>query len=238
VPQTHPQLTLGHPESYDPDSLVYSVYDHGHSSFQLRPNAQAEKGRQVGVAEFDAIVESVHLLHGGLKAMTMERDVHVVEGMRNHPIPEGSTFGAELVKEIYRYAKGAGIKMPPPDPAALARWGGMFFHFPNYFVLPQYGNALCYRSRPIGDDPEACLFELWSISIPAEGEPVRRPVPEGPYGPDDTEHWPRIPLQDFSNIERQQRGVHTLGFDGPRLSHDYERGITTMHRELDRYLAS
>ena len=25
VPQTHPQLTLGHPEQYDPDSLAYSV---------------------------------------------------------------------------------------------------------------------------------------------------------------------------------------------------------------------
>ena len=44
VPQTHPQLTLGHPERYDPDSLAYSVHDHGHSSFQLRPNAQADKG--------------------------------------------------------------------------------------------------------------------------------------------------------------------------------------------------
>ncbi len=238
VPQTHPQLTLGHPESYDPDSLVYSVHPRGHSTFQLRPNAQAEKGRQVGLAEIDAIIESVHLLSSGLEAMTLDRDVHVVEGMRNRPIPEGSTFGVELVKEIYRYADGAGIKMPPPDPAALARWGGMFFMFPNYFVLPQYGNALVYRVRPVGDDPEACLFELWSISIPARDAERPRPVLGGPFAPDDAEHWPRIPLQDFSNIERQQRGVHTLGFEGLRLSRDYEGGITGMHRELDRYLAS
>jgi hypothetical protein len=45
-------------------------------------------------------------------------------------------------------------------------------------------------------------------------------------------------LQDFSNIGRQQRGVHSHGFDGPRLSHTYEAGIVNMHRELDRYLAS
>jgi hypothetical protein len=192
----------------------------------------------VGVAEVDAIIESVHRLHSGLQSMTLARDVHVIEGMRNTPIPEGSTFGAELVKAIYTYAAGAGIPLPPPDPAALARWGGMFFLFPNYFVLPQYGNALVYRSRPYDNDPEQCLFELWSITIPAAGDTVRRPVMQGPFAPDDTEHWPRIPLQDFSNIGRQQKGVRTLGFDGPRLSHTYEAGIVAMHRELDRYLAS
>ncbi len=237
VPQTHPQLTLGHPEHYDPDSLEYSVYENGHSSFQLRPNAQAKKGRQVGVGEIDAIVESVRLLSAGLEAMTLEREVHVIEGMRNRPVPEGSTFGAELVKALYEYAAGAGIPLPRPDPAALARWGGMFFHFPNYFVLPQYGNALVYRSRPNGDDPESCIFELWSLTIPAEGDAVPRPARQGPFAPDDTEHWPRIPLQDFSNIERQQRGVHSSSVDALRLSHTYEGGITNMHRHLDHYLA-
>ena len=176
------------------------------------PNAQAKKGQQVGVGEIDAIIESVHLLSSGLEAMTLAREVQVIEGMRHRPIPEGSTFGAELVKAIYEYAAGAGIPLPPPDPVALARWGGMFFMFPNYFVLPQYGNALVYRVRPNGDDPESCVFELWSLTIPARGRAgMARPVVEGPYAPDDTDHWPRIPLQDFSNIGRQQRGIHSPG---------------------------
>jgi phenylpropionate dioxygenase-like ring-hydroxylating dioxygenase large terminal subunit len=238
VPGTHPQLTLGHPEQYDPDSLVYSVYDGGHSSFQLRPNAQAKKGQQVGVGEVDAIIESVRLLSSGLEAMTLPREVQVIEGMRHRTIPEGSTFGAELVKAVYEYAAGAGIPLPPPDPAALARWGGMFFMFPNYFVLPQYGNALVYRVRPNGDDPESCLFELWSLTIPTRDEEIPRPVAGGPYAPDDTDHWPRIPLQDFSNIGRQQRGIHSRSMEGLRLSQTYEAGITQMHRELDRYLAT
>jgi phenylpropionate dioxygenase-like ring-hydroxylating dioxygenase large terminal subunit len=238
VPQTHPQLTLGHPDQYDPDSLAYSVHPGGHSSFQLRPNTQAKKGAQVGVPEIDAIIESSRLLSGGLDSMTLPRDVHVIEGMRHRAIPGGSTFGGELVKAIYDYAAGAGIPMPPPDPVALARWGGMFFLFPNYFVLPQYGNALVYRSRPNGDDPESCRFELWSISLPAEGDAPPRPRLEGPYAPDDVDHWPAIPLQDFSNIGRQQRGLHSRGFEGLRLSRTYEGGITNMHRQLDRYLAS
>jgi len=237
VPQTHPQLTLGHPEQYDPDSLAYSVHPNGHSSFQLRPNAQAKKGRQVGVGEIDAILESVRLLSSGLEAMTLEREVHVIEGLRHRPVPEDSTFGAEVVAALYRYAEGAGIPLPPPDPAALARWGGVFYLFPNYFVLPQYGNALVYRVRPNGDDPESCLFELWSLTIPAAGDHLPRPTVQGPFAPDDTEHWPRIPLQDFSNIGRQQRGIRSRSVDRTRLSRTYEGGIANMHRELDRYLA-
>jgi phenylpropionate dioxygenase-like ring-hydroxylating dioxygenase large terminal subunit len=238
VPQTHPQLTLGHPERYDPDSLVYSVHDHGHSSFQLRPRAQADKGSRVGLGEVEAIVESARRLSAGLEAMTLPRDLHVIEGMRHRPVPVGSTFGAELVQELYRYAEGAGIALPPPDPRALARWGGVFFLFPNYFVLPQYGNALVYRVRPHGQDPEACLFEVWSLSIPAEGDDVPRPVMGGPFAPDDDRHWPRIPLQDFSNIGRQQRGIRSRSIDGLRLSHTYEAGIVAMHRALDGYLSA
>ncbi len=237
VPQTHPQLTLGHPERYDPDSLVYAVHPRGHSSFEHRADAQARKGQEVGVTEVDAIIESARQLCSGLDAMTLERDLHVIEGMRHRPIPEGSTFREELVASLYAYAADAAIPLPPPEPSTLARWGGMFFAFPNYFVLPQYGNALVYRSRPNADDPESCLFEVWSITIPAEGDAVPRPVRGGPFAPDDRDHWPRIPLQDFSNIGRQQRGLHSSSVTGMRLSHTYEGGIVNMHRELDRYLA-
>ena len=238
VPQTHPQLTLGHPERYNLDGLVYEVHDHGHSSFQLRPNAQADKGRQVGVGAIDAIIESARELSTGLEAMTLPRDLHVIEGMRHRPIPEDSTFGAELVRAVYEYAAAAGIALPPPEPSALARWGGVFFVFPNYFVLPQYGNALLYRSRPNGSDPESCLFDVWSVSLPEAGAVAARPTAEGPYAPDDADHWPRIPLQDFSNIGRQQRGLHSRSVTALRLSHTYEGGITAMHRELDRYLGA
>ena len=103
-----------------------------------------------------------------------------------------------LVQAIYEYAAGANIPLPmPEDPAALVRWGGVFYIFPNYFILPQYGNALIYRSRPDGDDPESCYFELWSVTIPPAHEPVGRPEFGGVHAPADAEAWPMIPLQDF-----------------------------------------
>jgi len=237
VMQTHPQLTLGHPEEADPDGLEYVVHDNGHSHFQNRRHRR-EPGTRPAPADVDAIVESGRLLWEGLDAMTLARDVHVLEGLRRREVPAGSTFGAELVKAVYDHAADAGIPLPPPDRDAIARWGGMFFLFPNFFVLPQYGNALLYRVRPNGTDPESCLFELWSVTIPPEGEVPARPRLQGPFAPDDERAWPRIPLQDFSNIERQQRGLHSRSVRGMRLSHVYEAGISAMHRELDRYLGS
>jgi nitrite reductase/ring-hydroxylating ferredoxin subunit len=231
VMQTHPQLSLGLPD--DPDAQVYEVHANGHSHFQNRPGRSKVPE---GIDPVEVAIRSSRLLCEGLEAMTLERDVRAIEGLRNGE--PGRSLGQKVVEAIYAAAAEEGVTLPPPDPGALARWGGVFFIFPNYFVLPQYGNALIYRSRPNGTDPESCLFELWSVSIAPDGAEPPRPTRLGPFRPDDTSAWPTIPLQDFSNIERQQRGIHTLGFDRMRLSERYEGGIVNMHRELDSYLSS
>ncbi len=46
----------------------------------------------------------------------------------------------------------------------------------------------------------------------------------------------QIPLQDFSNIPRIQRGLHSHGFDATILADHQERSILHAHRELDRYV--
>ena len=234
VMQTHPQLTLGRPADYRADSLEYHSYANGHSGFWSKPGM-----RPVWDAdhEVESIIESSRLLYEGLDAMTLARDMHVIESLRTRPYERGA-FGVQLVQSIFEYAAGAGIPLPmPEDPTALVRWGGVFYLYPNFFILPQYGNALVYRSRPDGNDPESCYFELWSVTIPPESEPPGKPTFGGVFAPDDTSAWPLIPLQDFSNIERQQRGLHSLGFRRLRLAEQYEGGISNMHQELDRYLA-
>jgi phenylpropionate dioxygenase-like ring-hydroxylating dioxygenase large terminal subunit len=239
VMASHPQLTQRQGEKYDPAALEYSVHSNGHSSYVTRPGAQRRHRRQVDyLEEVDALIESSRLLCEGLEAMTLPRDLHVIETLRHRPAPENGSLGSELVKAIYEYAEHAGIPLPRPDPAALGRWGGVFFIFPHYFVLPQYGNALTYRFRPLRGQPERCLLELWSITIPGPGEDSgRRPEMQGPFAADDSEHWPLIPLQDFSNITRQQRGVHNAAFGASRISNVYEVGIAHLHQEIDRYLA-
>ena len=108
------------------------------------------------------------------------------------------------------------------------------FAFPHYFLLPTYGSASSYRIRPLG--PEECLFELYSLTRYPEGEtppPVKTPEPWAHNDP----RWPPIPTQDFSNLPRQQQGLHTKGFEFMRLSDQAEGLISNYHRLIDGYLA-
>ena len=53
----------------------------------------------------------------------------------------------------------------------------------------------------------------------------------------DDARWPPIPAQDFSNIPRQQRGLHARGFEFMRLSEGLEGHISNFERTIDGFLA-
>ena len=99
--------------------------------------------------------------------MTLKRDLDVFMGMRNR-VPEGADFPTAAIDALFEYWQGAGIPVPPRN-EGMRLWGGEVFFFPNFFVLPMYGNALCYRIRPYGDDPECCRFEIFSLTTYPEG---------------------------------------------------------------------
>ena len=77
---------------------------------------------------------------------------------------------------------------------------------------------------------------MWSLTRYPEGEtppPVKTPEPWAYNDP----RWPPIPTQDFSNLPRQQQGLHTKGFEFMRLSDQAEGLISNYHRLIDGYLA-
>ncbi|HZQ59233.1 MAG TPA: aromatic ring-hydroxylating dioxygenase subunit alpha [Acidimicrobiales bacterium] len=225
--RTHPQLTFGAGERWDAASLRYSVFENGHSRFE-------SAGINDGL-DADQFIDFARVLWEGQDAMTLERDVRIFEGLRNR-VPAGADFPTAAVAALYEYAAGAGIPMAPLS-EAMSLWGGEVFLFPNYFMLPQFGNSLAYRIRPYNDDPECCRFEVWSLTTYPEGQEPGRAELKGRFARDDSDNWGLIPLQDFSNIERQQRGLHSRSFSELRLATEWERAISNMHEELDRYLA-
>jgi phenylpropionate dioxygenase-like ring-hydroxylating dioxygenase large terminal subunit len=225
--RTHPQLTMGLGEAWDAGMIGYTTFDNGHARFQ-------SAGINDGLTA-DQFIEFARVLWEGQDAMTLERDIRIFEGMR-HRVPPGEDFGTAAVAALYEYAAGAGIPMAPLS-ESMSLWGGEVFLFPNYFMLPQFGNSLAYRIRPHNDDPESCRFEVWSLTTYPEGQEPGRASLKGRFAQNDADNWGLIPLQDFSNIERQQRGLHSRGFSELRLATEWERSISNMHEELDRYLA-
>ncbi len=94
--------------------------------------------------------------------------------------------------------------------------------------------VLAYRFRPLG--PEETLMDIWSLTrFPAGEEPQTPPVPEA-WEHDDP-RWPPIPAQDFSNLPRQQRGLHARSFEYMRLSERNEGHISNYQRVIDGFLA-
>ncbi len=224
--QTHPQIRRGPDDEAPPQLLAYETYARGHSSFR--------NGTQRVKMTPDQSLELSRIFWEGQDAMTLEKDIRVMASVRDHP-DAAQSFPRLAVDAIYEDAAARGIPIAPYGPA-MKLWGGEVFAFPNYFVLPQFANALCYRSRPYGDDPERCRFEVWSLTTYPEGEEPGPPQLQGRYAKDDTEHWGLIPRQDFSNIERQQRGLHSRSFEQLRLATEWERAISNMHESLDRHL--
>ena len=108
------------------------------------------------------------------------------------------------------------------------------FLFPHYFLLPYFTSMSAYRIRPTG--PESCYFEIWSLTMFAPGEepdPVMEPI----VLPFDSQEFPPIPRQDYSNIPIQQKGMHAKGFDFMRLSKQVEGLVSNYQRLIDGYLA-
>jgi phenylpropionate dioxygenase-like ring-hydroxylating dioxygenase large terminal subunit len=209
---------------------------------QLRiPGRYPAKDGSFDPAQFlESELHYLRVMSDGMAGMVHPHDVAVAEGIAGIELP-ADPDGAraawdhalnEAVVEWHR-ARGSDI----PDLNELEAKGlnePMAYCFPHFFVLPMYSSASSYRFRPLG--PEETLMEIWSLTRFPEGrEPAPLPVPE-PWECDDP-RVPPIPTQDFSNLPRQQRGLHSKGFEFMRLSQQIEGHIGNYHRLIDGYLA-
>ena len=131
--------------------------------------------------------------------------------------------------------RAAGADIPDLNELDAQGFNETFYHcFPHYFVLPMYSSASSYRFRPLG--PEETLMEIWSLARFPEGEEPAPVTPPEPWEADDP-RWPPIPAQDFSNLPRQQKGLHAKGFEYMRLSERAEGHISNFERTVDGFLA-
>jgi hypothetical protein len=178
----------------------------------------------------------LNLLVEGMDAMVLKEDIEVLLTLRGKPIPEGSSLGGEYMKALYATAAQQGRPMPKPIPEILGMWGGEVFIFPNLMVLPQAGNAMIYRIRPDGFDPDRCVFEILSTrTLPAAVKPPRATI-DRVTDLGDPQQLLLIPRQDLGNIPRIQKGLHSQGIQHTWLAANQEKIILNMHQQLDRYL--
>jgi phenylpropionate dioxygenase-like ring-hydroxylating dioxygenase large terminal subunit len=239
VMQTHPQFEASTGMEMPADLLSdCRSYQNGHASQQQAQDSEVQEHTGLSESsETESMLAFTRTMYEGMDAMVLAKDMHVFEGLRKADFAPGQ-FSKKMIDALYEWNRGAGIPLPDPDPDVLARWSSQWFIFPNFMIHPAFGNAIVYRCRPDDpNDPEHCIFDYWSVTLYPEGQEPGKPTFGGYPAVYDEKEWPLIPLQDFSNIERQQRGLHTPDFKAVRLSNKWEDGISNMHAHLDSYLA-
>lgn len=247
VPATHPQLEpnaadfiygeQGREVQFNHWNVLYDVYPNGHGRFyggEKTPMAGDVQAENIDPVE--AMAATLNLLAVGMDAQVLREDIDVVLSLRGRHLQAGSNLGAEYVRA--QYAKAAAEKRPMPKPEAAGMWGGEIFIFPNFMILPHAGNAMMYRSRPVGSDPDRCVFEIYSTrTYPSSLTPPRATV-HRVTDIDDPRQVLQIPRQDLNNIPRMQKGLHSNSMRQTWLAKEQEKIILNMHLELDRYLMS
>jgi carnitine monooxygenase subunit len=229
VMRTHPQLQQAVPGLYN------SMYGHdtGGIGDQVNPNWTKQQN-------IDAQVKNLELLSEGMAGMVHAKEVAIAKMIPADILPDDPEqmimhwFGA-VQHAITEGLRAQGENVPDLNAVAVSDpVNAVEFLFPHYFLLPFFTSTSTYRIRPTG--PESCLFEIWSLTHYPEGkEPP--PVMEPTVLPYDSDKFPPIPRQDYSNIPIQQKGVHAKGFDFMRLSKEKEGMISNYNRILDGHLA-
>ncbi len=116
--------------------------------------------------------------------------------------------------------------------------------FPN--MVPWGGQSLpiCYRFRPLGDDPENCVMEIMFLFAKRPDGTHPKPAAIRWLGAD--EPWSSAPElgsagmvadQDTDNLKRIQRGVRASRKPGATLARYQESRIRHFHETLDAYMA-
>jgi carnitine monooxygenase subunit len=229
VMRTHPQLQRAVPGLYN------SMYGHdtGGIGDQVNPNWTKQQN-------IDAQWENLRLLSEGMAGMVHAKEVEIAKMIPADILPDDPEqmimhwFGA-VQHAITETLRARGENVPDLNAVAVSDpVNAVEFLFPHYFLLPFFTSTSTYRIRPTG--PESCLFEIWSLTHFPEGqEPA--PVMEPKVLPYNSDQFPPIPRQDYSNIPIQQVGLHAKGFDYMRLSSQKEGMISNYNRILDGHLA-
>ncbi|PEQ14005.1 (2Fe-2S)-binding protein [Novosphingobium sp. PC22D] len=229
VMATHPQLQHSVPALYNAR--------YGDDTGGLGPSIDPDQSVRDNIA---SQIENLELLSSGMAGMCHAKEVEIARGLADADLPstvaEALPVWFGLVQEaITRKLRERGEDVPDLNAVCQSDpVNAVEFLFPHYFLLPFFTSMASYRIRPTG--PETCRFEIWSLTHFAPGEEPQAPM-EPTVLPYNSQDFPMIPRQDYSNIPLQQKGLHSEGFDFMRLSGKVEGLISNYQRLIDGYIA-
>jgi nitrite reductase/ring-hydroxylating ferredoxin subunit len=228
VMKTHPQLQQAQPGLYN--------NRYGNETGGLGPQINPSLSAKENIAE---LIKSLELLSSGMAGLVHAKEVEIAKQFDDVDLPPDPMQGVMawygLVNDaITKQLRERGEDVPDLNKVAAEHpIEAVTYLFPHYFLLTYFTSMSSYRIRPLG--PESCLFEIWSLTQFPQGQEPAPPL-DPIVLPFDSQDFPQIPRQDYSNIPIQQIGMHSEGFDFMRLSKEVEGLISNYQRVIDGYL--
>ena len=153
-------------------------------------------------------------------------------------VPEVSFEDQNVREYLIQHTREKGVTMGHDysgldDDQMIDDWH--YLIFPGLVFNTHAGAFLLFRVRPHPDDPNRCLFDLWRYTWPDENQPTPEPAPnvhldegEGSFG--------LVLDQDFANLPRVQKGLHSDHLDAITISAQEVR-VAHVHTVVDQFLA-
>ncbi|MCP1572908.1 aromatic ring-hydroxylating dioxygenase subunit alpha [Herbaspirillum rubrisubalbicans] len=240
---THPQLLE---VAGDDVTRSFTYGKHGMFNYATAtriigaPSSRTGKPMPADVRQ--GLVNFFQTMEDQLKAINTDRDNVAAKRLLTEMEPTGNQFAVLAQAMAYQKeaAESSGAGWPDISFEQLGRAGADWHVFPNMVFLPYPDGALFYRSRPDGDDPDSCIYDIMSLARYAPGDepPLMR---EQYYGKDDwkenaLEKFGLILWQDFQNMINVQQGMKSRGFTAARTNPLQESVISNFHKTVRQYL--
>lgn len=238
VAATHPQLLPVQGDDYT-QSFAHGKHAHfGYFQAVAPMGGPSPRLNEAAPADLRAgIIEFFRQMEEDFGAIMTDRDYEaakkIMETIDERASPTDAFVAAVELGRAAAEAEGAGY---PPDLSyeKMAAAGADWHIFPNCVTLPYFDGAVWYRARPNGDDPESCIFNIWSLKRYGPG---KEPKLERQYFDDiEGRDFRLIINQDIQNMKAVQKGMKTRGFREARPNPVQEVEILNFHQTLERYV--
>jgi phenylpropionate dioxygenase-like ring-hydroxylating dioxygenase large terminal subunit len=240
---THPQLldSFGDDETRSFAHGKHAMF--GYFTIQRLIGAPSSRtGKPMPADLRVGIVDFFRNIDEQLSAVTTPRSFQAATRILTEGSPQATQM--ELLTQVLQFQREAAIAdgagWPNITPEQLQKAGTDWHAFPNFIMLAAPDGLLAYRSRPYKDDPDWCIYDIWSLMRYAPGA---EPGLEREFYHSDTD-WctsvekkvGRILAQDVANMSEVQQGMKSRAFTGSRTNPLQETPVSNFHRVLYSYL--
>ena len=248
TPGTHPQ-TLRYHEGVRPsaapcpvDEFAHAPYtpsiryrNHGRFIYSARPPGHEGAPAEPRPMTASVYADTMEYQAVDVKSLATMRDVRAAAKLREMELaPEQypNLVYQELVEQL---AIEEGVDFPSMSMEEYFGGNGDWHIFPSLILLVEKSCTLGYRCLPNGDDPDSCVWEMFSLEHYSKDEEPSSKWQVFDHWRDCPD-WGQLPTQDLKNLPDVQKGMHSDGFEGLWLNTAQEGAVLNHHLVADRFL--